>query len=76
MCLCRQLAVQGEDGQPVPFRHRRQIRISTTVRRRSDTTRTFDDVIKTVPDDSIVRHSFVPEPDDYFVTIRVSPICI
>ena len=41
-------------------------------REQSGMTRTYDDVIKTIPDDSIVRFSFVPELDDQFIKFRVS----
>ena len=60
------------DGQQVPFLHRRQVRISVNAREQSGMTRTYDDVIKTIPDDSIVRFSFVPELDDQFIKFRVS----
>ena len=64
--------MQGLDGQQVPFLHRRQVRISVNAREQSGMTRTYDDVIKTIPDDSIVRFSFVPELDDQFIKFRVS----
>ena len=64
--------MQAATGQQLPFLHRRQVRISTTVRQVGGKTRVYDDVIKTVPDDSVVRYSIVPEADDEFVVIRVS----
>ena len=53
------------------FERRRQVRISTQVRRDSGNARTIDDVSKTIPDDSIVRHVIVPQEDDVMVTVRV-----
>ena len=66
-----QIAVYHHDGSRYSAMRYRQVAIQTSVRRRSGASIVMEETRLVIPEDSIVRYSFTPGPEDQAVTVSV-----
>ena len=71
-----QIAVYHHDGSRYTAMRYRQVAIQTSVRRRNGASIVMEETRRVIPEDSIVRYSFTPGPEDQAVIVSVSRLSI